>query len=1488
MEPENPIVTAQVVPYDVVVCDNVMNEDTGDNHVNIHLWCLDKESKPWLVRVRDFPFYFYIELPTIVNGVAYAWDMSSADKIMDSIKFMMGEKAPQTYMFGHWQKLYYYMGNRKFPMIFVSFKTLEAVRFCTNLLNKPRNFRGIGTIQLKCYEANIDIIRKFFTTKDASFCQWLNVTGQEFDMDNDARISKEGHPDRRIRELSVSYTDIKPIPRSETDSWFTNPRILAFDIETYSDNHKAMPNPLVSKHVCNIISLIYYELGNISSRKRYVIVLGDSRDVSSETAGEVTVIRVQNETELIMAFSNLVNELDPEIVSGYNIFAYDYPFLNTRRKHKMIDWPVMGRLQKKPTEMSQMVWKSGAYGTQDINILEMEGRMSIDMLPIVKRDYRLDKYSLEFVSQNFLGRGKLDVKPVDMFRAYERQEFIIRYAKNFIMMNTGDTVKNWDILEKLKELKETSSSRNPKDSEELKESSSNEDEPEIDKIISRYTHALDEVTKIVAYCVQDSDLVVDLFDKLNVWIGLNALSSVVGVTIIQLFTRGQQVRCLSQVYDKASRKGIVLDKRLKDKVFYEGGFVFEPKSGLYDGVICLDFASLYPSIMRAMNICFTTLVPPELYDSIDDAACNIIDVNQEENPGSSASKVSKNETLEEGEDDSDEETEEGVAAPGAVFKTYHYKWVKKNVRYGILPEIQDHLVGSRNVIKKEIAELEDELDECDDPVRLAEIKLLLVLKDKYSNALKVSANSLYGFLGAQEGGVLSLIEAAMCITATGRKLINQVNQYVIEKYGAEIVYGDSVTGDTALFIQNGDKNPGTTRVDELFEASGKIQKHHGDKELIDVSGMNLKVWTEHGFTKVKSLIRHKLDPKKKMFRILTHTGVVDVTEDHSLVLKNGDEISPKDIKVGTELMHNHNQYETLQSNFTEVSEDEAWVMGLFLADGSCDIYEYENGNKASWAINKADIDLLNEAKRRCPFETKILDTIESSGVYKLVPSGESFVKICNKYRPMFYNEHREKKVPDCILNAPINVVDQFWKGFYSGDGDKDKHGYCRFDQKGKQVCTGLYLLARRLGYNVSINERESKPSIFRLTMTKKPQRKNPDAIKVLRELPHPGADTYVYDLETENHHFAVGPGALVVHNTDSSMINLHIDDPKECFAAGVRLAEEISGTPEKKLSDGTIIPDKPGLFPPPLKMEFEKAMRMLSIKKKKYAAFLIGKDGEYVREKNKDGTLGDYKILKRGIIVARRDTCKLVHKTYNTLLKKVLMGTTVKEGFDTIFNMLDDFINDKIPARGNLSIIRSLGASYKAEGYFMKVFGDELARMGKPASASDRLEYIIVKTKAEEEGKKDEKLGLKMRLIEMFEDSWNVKPVLDESEDSEATVATIDPKLLFDHPDDPLKLPEESTASYPPEHVDYMYYINNVIKSSLDQLFSIGYSRALEPIKEQGYTPQYSRKKAVSVTLPIEMIGKIFEDYMKAGYSLEQIRSLMPQIRDFFYKIIDT
>ena len=75
------------------------------------------------------------------------------------------------------------------------------------------------------------------------------------------------------------------------------------------------------------------------------------------------------------------------------------------------------------------------------------------------------------------------------------------------------------------------------------------------------------------------------------------------------------------------------------------------------------------------------------------------------------------------------------------------------------------------------------------------------------------------------------------------------------------------------------------------------------KEYIDLTDKNIYTWTENSWTHLKTIIRHKLASEKKMMRILTHTGCVDVTDDHSLIRSNGVEISPKECAVGTELLH---------------------------------------------------------------------------------------------------------------------------------------------------------------------------------------------------------------------------------------------------------------------------------------------------------------------------------------------------------------------------------------------------------------------------------------------------------------------------------------------------------------------------------------------------------------------------------------------------------
>ena len=103
-----------------------------------------------------------------------------------------------------------------------------------------------------------------------------------------------------------------------------------------------------------------------------------------------------------------------------------------------------------------------------------------------------------------------------------------------------------------------------------------------------------------------------LLEKLMCIFNLTEMARVCGVPINYLFSRGQQIKVASQIYRKAKQFEFVIPLRKSDTHGdkYEGAIVIDPKKGYYTSPIAtLDFSSLYPSIMMAHNLCYTTLLP---------------------------------------------------------------------------------------------------------------------------------------------------------------------------------------------------------------------------------------------------------------------------------------------------------------------------------------------------------------------------------------------------------------------------------------------------------------------------------------------------------------------------------------------------------------------------------------------------------------------------------------------------------------------------------------------------------------------------------------------------------------------------------------------------------------------------------------------------------------------------------------------------------------
>jgi DNA gyrase/topoisomerase IV subunit B len=397
--------------------------------------------------------------------------------------------------------------------------------------------------------------------------------------------------------------------------------------------------------------------------------------------------------------------------------------------------------------------------------------------------------------------------------------------------------------------------------------------------------------------------------------------------------------------------------------------------------------------------------------------------------------------------------------------------------------------------------------------------------------------------------------------------------------------GDSISSDTPLLLKDQNEQILIKNIEDL---TNDFQFENGK----EYGKSDYEIWTDIGWTKIKHVIRHKTS--KKIYRILTHTGCVDVTEDHSLLDENGYKISPNNCKIDDKLLHSFPLFEEnrieIPENYKDlevkdlwkfasqlkiryyqnilkdklidllenyinkhafifkdnckISIEEAWVMGLFFADGSCGIYN----KNLTWGLSNTDLELLKTSHKILTntygntFTIYTMKTIPSGLTkncinlkqqYKLCLNGGQKTKfIVEKYRKLFYYK-KWKYIDPVILNANREIRQSFFEGYYLGDGQHNLESRMKIDINGKITAQCIYTLCNSLGYQTSINHNYKKPNIYNIGVSVEKLNKDPIIIKKIIELPN--EEQYVYDLETENHHFQAGIGQLIVHNSAKSL-----------------------------------------------------------------------------------------------------------------------------------------------------------------------------------------------------------------------------------------------------------------------------------------------------------------------------------------------------------------
>jgi len=472
-------------------------------------------------------------------------------------------------------------------------------------------------------------------------------------------------------EAEISYRDL--VAHKPEGEWakMAPLRILSFDIEC-AGRKGIFPEPDQDPviQIANVVT----RYGEKKPFVRNVFCLDTTSSIVN-----TQVLEFSREEDMLSKWQEFLQEVDPDVIIGYNICNFDFPYLLDRAKHlKVKNFDFWGRLPHVKSAAVKANFSSKQMGNRDTKATNTNGRLQLDLLQLVQRDHQLRSYTLNSVCAQFLGEQKEDV-----------------HHTMITALFNGD--------------------------------------PESRR-------------RLAVYCLKDAYLPQRLMDKLSCLENYTEMARVTGVPFNYLLARGQQVKFVSQIFRKALEQKLVIPNMKTDpsEDQYEGATVIEPTRGYYDVPIAtLDFASLYPSIIQAHNLCYTTLLSKTAVEKL-----NLV------------------------------KDEDYIVTPnGDLFCT-------SKQRKGLLSQILEELLSARKQAKRELAVETD-------PFKKA------VLNGRQL-ALKISANSVYGLTGATIGK-LPCLAIASSTTSYGRQMIERTKAEVEAKYcqangyshKAEVIYGDT-------------------------------------------------------------------------------------------------------------------------------------------------------------------------------------------------------------------------------------------------------------------------------------------------------------------------------------------------------------------------------------------------------------------------------------------------------------------------------------------------------------------------------------------------------------------------------------------------------------------------------------------------------------------------------------------------------------------------
>lgn len=643
-----------------------------------------RSGEPMLVRVRDFRPYIYFDHPK--NKHAFQRELTQFLRLdPGQLEF---KSVKRRNMYGWVPDAPENPSSRK------SHLYLQVFFPNVGLLRRAARAKGFGRV----HEDRISIETKFLDDQGLRPSGWVKVQEAK-PVPVDRRIFQTGG--NGSTELECKRENLVSLP----DCAEIAPLLVAFvDIECIS-HRMAFPDATIPEDEICQVGVTFWRVGTPIETAVNVIFVQPGRCGAVNNA---YVERFDTESELLCGFrKRAIVEANPCVLATFNGFGFDLPYLWKRAELKKCDeFSFLDRVTTHRCETQTKELSSSALGQNKLFLIEMYGRINLDLYHWIKAREKLESYKLDHIAEVFLGEHKIEMD----------------YKRLFQM--------------------------------------------------ARGTPS--EIARVAAYCIQDCFLLVKLSERLQIFASNVEMSRVCCTPMELLVTRGQQIKVVNQLVwyghrmerDAQGENGYIMNTPVAfsggEDDTYMGATVIDAKANYYTQPIAtLDFMSLYPSIILANNLCFSTLVQDPAHENIP-----------------------------------------GVTYAEIIIGEKRYVWAKNHP--GVIPEMMKALLGARKDAKRlmadagravkaaETALLADPMDACAKQTRDA-AKVSYAVYNARQSALKISANSIYGFTGAVKTGQYHCLAIADSVTYRAREMLNQTVDFVKQftDNACDVVYGDT-------------------------------------------------------------------------------------------------------------------------------------------------------------------------------------------------------------------------------------------------------------------------------------------------------------------------------------------------------------------------------------------------------------------------------------------------------------------------------------------------------------------------------------------------------------------------------------------------------------------------------------------------------------------------------------------------------------------------